>query len=172
MCHRALPVRWAFMAPRQESRALCKTGMLICCLTAWMFSHFCRDFAGFVPAMTGASGGRSRTAVCSQSMEGSAIPPLRYLGDPELMQPQPKVKELVKAEEFQSRLKILREAMRTYGGIGIAAPQIGWWVRAMCFGIEDGNPRYPAAPPVPFQYWINPEITWFSKEREFIKMSK
>ena len=29
----------------------------------------------------------------------------------------------------------------------------------MCFGIEDGNPRYPAAPPVSFQYWINPE-TW------------
>lgn len=98
--------------------------------------------------------------------EASAVPPLRYLGDPQLMQVQPEV--AAQTGDFQQRLQILKEAMGTYGGIGIAAPQIGWWVRVMCFGIEDGNPRYPAAPPVPFQYWINPEITWSSEETSWM----
>ena len=38
----------------------------------------------------------------------------------------------------------------------------------MCFGIEKNNPRYPAAPPVPFQFWVNPEITWSSEETSWM----
>ena len=133
--------------------------MLACC--AWLVALNYAS-SGFVPTTRGRRA--DRVARCAESTE-SAVPPLRYLGDPDLMQPQPEVEV---GEDLQSRLKILREAMNTYGGIGIAAPQIGWWVRAMCFGIEDGNPRYPAAPPVPFQYWINPEITWSSKETSWM----
>ncbi|CAL1142072.1 unnamed protein product [Cladocopium goreaui] len=136
---------------------------MLCGLLAWAFGSFGVGFA---------SAGRSgdvRTTRCAQSTDAEGpVPALRFLGDPDLMQPQPEVSEEVQGAEFQSRLKILKEAMSKYGGIGIAAPQIGWWVRAMCFGIEDGNPRYPAAPPVSFQYWINPEITWFSEETSWM----
>uniref|UniRef100_A0A7S2G3S3 Peptide deformylase n=1 Tax=Octactis speculum TaxID=3111310 RepID=A0A7S2G3S3_9STRA len=48
--------------------------------------------------------------------------------------------------------------MSVHGGIGIAAPQVGWWTRVFCFGIDDSNERYPAANPIPFSMWINPEI--------------
>ena len=130
--------------------------------------HFSAGHGAFAAAgRRGRRDGTARTARTALCASG-AVPPLRYLGDPDLMQPHPEVNEAVQGEEFQSRLKILREAMGTYGGIGIAAPQIGWWVRAMCFGIQDGNPRYPAAPPVPFQYWINPEVTWSSEETSWM----
>lgn len=38
------------------------------------------------------------------------------------------------------------------------------------FGIPKGesNPRYPAAAEIPLQYWINPEITWFSDETNWM----
>merc|ERR1740129_191510 len=32
----------------------------------------------------------------------------------------------------------------------------------MCFGINGTNKRYAGAEPVPFQFWLNPEIVWFS----------
>ncbi|CAK0848630.1 unnamed protein product [Prorocentrum cordatum] len=58
--------------------------------------------------------------------------------------------------------------MGVYGGIGIAAPQIGWWTRAMCFGINGSNPRYPDAGSVPFQFWVNPEIVWSSSDTNWM----
>ena len=54
------------------------------------------------------------------------IPPLRYLGDEKLMQQQPLVtKEQIQSIEFQQKLAMLPMAMKRYGGIGIAAPQVG-----------------------------------------------
>lgn len=88
------------------------------------------------------------------------IPPLRYLGDERLMQPQPPTtREQVQSKEFQDKLAMLPKAMKEYGGIGIAAPQIGWWTRVFCFGIEGTNPRYPDAEGLPLTMWINPELT-------------
>jgi peptide deformylase len=87
------------------------------------------------------------------------VPSLRYLGDAKLMASQPPL-ELVQlgSDELKIKLTMLRKAMELYGGIGIAAPQVGWWTRVFCFGIDDGNPRYPAAEAIPFSIWINPEI--------------
>ena len=139
MAHRSRPrivFLWDAMEVRRVSRH--KVLSMLCLLLAWAFGSFGHSGVGFAATVTDA-----------------AVPALRFLGDPELMRPQPEVSEV--GAEVQGRLRILKEAMSKYGGIGIAAPQIGWWVRAMCFGIEDGNPRYPAAPPVAFQYWINPE---------------
>jgi len=97
------------------------------------------------------------------------VPPLRYLGDHDLMQVQPAISEPELASaDVQQWLDTLKEAMHVYGGIGIAAPQIGWWARAMCFGINGSNPRYSTAPPVPFQYWINPEIVWSSSSTSWM----
>ena len=95
------------------------------------------------------------------------IPPLRYLGDKRLMQKQPPVTlEELQSNEFQQHLQILPLAQKHYGGIGIAAPQVGWWTRVFCFGIDGTNPRYPSAESLPLQLWINPEITWSSSSSD------
>lgn len=94
---------------------------------------------------------------------------LHYLGDEKLMQKQPLVtEECMQSDEFKESLKTLRCGMKEHGGIGIAAPQIGWWTRVFCFGIEGGNSRYPAAAIIPFSFWINPEITWESEETNYM----
>eukprot|EP00956_Cyclotella_meneghiniana_P044243 scaffold308514_cov119-Cyclotella_meneghiniana.AAC.1 len=85
------------------------------------------------------------------------------------MQFQPKVtQEQLESKEFQQHLAMLPRAMKKYGGIGIAAPQVGWWTRVFCFGIDGTNPRYPNANELPLQIWINPEITWYSKETNWM----
>jgi len=94
---------------------------------------------------------------------------LRFLGDKKLMEKQPCVtKDFMESESFQEKLQILQHAMKEHGGIGIAAPQIGLWNRIFCFGIEDNNPRYPAAKSIPLTFWINPEITWESEETNYM----
>ncbi|CAE8682974.1 unnamed protein product, partial [Polarella glacialis] len=103
------------------------------------------------------------------SRRNRAVPPLRYIGDSQLMQPQRALTEPeIHSPEVQANLDMLLSAMRKYGGIGIAAPQVGWWVRAMVFGIEGENKRYPQAENVPLQFWINPEIVWSSKDRNWM----
>lgn len=58
------------------------------------------------------------------------IPPLRYLGDERLMQRQsPVTSHDIQHQDFAGQLEMLRRAMQHYGGIGIAAPQVGWWTR-------------------------------------------
>jgi peptide deformylase len=91
--------------------------------------------------------------------EEEEVPGLRYLGDARLMEPQPPLDPgTVRSDEVAAKLRMLRSAMGKYGGIGIAAPQVGWWTRVFCFGIDGSNPRYPAADAIPFSFWINPEI--------------
>ena len=78
--------------------------------------------------------------------EPDSVPPLRYLGDARLMKASASVPtDALSSDEFEAKLDGLKKAMSAYGGIGIAAPQIGCWVRVFCFGIDGGNPRYPAA---------------------------
>lgn len=97
------------------------------------------------------------------------VPPLRYLGDEQLMQQQPLVtQDQVQSKEFQQKLKMLPKAMKEYGGIGIAAPQVGWWTRVFCFGVDGSNPRYPNANELPLTMWINPRITWSSKDTNWM----
>lgn len=101
--------------------------------------------------------------------DGEEIPRLCYLGNEKLMNKQTLVsKEDMMSGAFQRQLTMLRKAMKHYGGIGIAAPQVGWWTRVFCFGIDGNNPRYSTAKPIPFTYWINPEITWFSNETNWM----
>ena len=87
------------------------------------------------------------------------LPSLVLLGTPALMVPQPPVAVgAIATEDFQRRLVTLKACMHHYGGIGIAAPQIGWSARVFCLGIEQQSARYPQADAIPFSYWINPEI--------------
>eukprot|EP00747_Dinoflagellata_sp_TGD_P170371 gnl/TRDRNA2_/TRDRNA2_201763_c0_seq1.p1 gnl/TRDRNA2_/TRDRNA2_201763_c0~~gnl/TRDRNA2_/TRDRNA2_201763_c0_seq1.p1 ORF type:complete len:366 (-),score=24.10 gnl/TRDRNA2_/TRDRNA2_201763_c0_seq1:31-1068(-) len=99
----------------------------------------------------------------------SEIPSLRFLGDAQLMQVQPKVpRKEISTDAFQQMVETLSKAMDHYGGIGIAAPQIGLWTRIFVFGINSTNSRYPAAAAIPFQVWINPEISWVSPETNWM----
>lgn len=104
-----------------------------------------------------------------QDDDTTVVPPLRYLGDEKLMQQQPPVtQEQLHSNEFQNNLKMLPKAMTKYGGIGIAAPQVGWWTRVFCFGIDGTNPRYSNAGSIPLTMWINPKVSSPSKETNWM----
>lgn len=97
------------------------------------------------------------------------VPPLRFLGDRQLMQPSPPLSlSSILDEHTTSKLSMLTRAMHAYGGIGIAAPQVGWWARVFCFGVEGGNARYSGAGEIPFTIWINPEIVWSSEHTNWM----
>lgn len=57
----------------------------------------------------------------------------------------------------------MHDTMLEKGGVGIAAPQIGYHVRIIMFGFES-NPRYPNEQPVPLTILINPVIESLSDE--------
>jgi peptide deformylase len=60
--------------------------------------------------------------------------------------------------ELEALLVDMLDTMRHYGGIGLAAPQIGVPLRVVIFGFE-ASERYPEAAPIPFTVLINPELT-------------
>lgn len=59
---------------------------------------------------------------------------------------------------LEALLVDMRDTMRQYGGIGLAAPQIGVPLRVVIFGFESSE-RYPDALPIPFTVLVNPELT-------------
>ncbi len=59
----------------------------------------------------------------------------------------------------------MRDTMLDYGGVGIAAPQIGVSFRVILFGFEH-NPRYPNEAAVPETVLINPVYQILSDETE------
>jgi peptide deformylase len=92
------------------------------------------------------------------------IPPLVTLGHPRLAQPSaPVALSHVRSGAFQQRLRTLHGAMAAYRGIGIAAPQIGWFERFFLMGIV--HEREGQEPELDLQAWINPEIVEKSGEQ-------
>mmetsp|Transcript_31619 Transcript_31619/g.48492 ORF Transcript_31619/g.48492 Transcript_31619/m.48492 type:complete len:249 (-) Transcript_31619:162-908(-) len=109
------------------------------------------------------------------------LPPLVLIGDKELMTPcepcnQMDIDDLKKTKDdgnghsttnftsiFKKKLSELKACQKYYGGIGIAACQIGWRERVFCMGVESDDTaakaRYPGVSEFQFQYWINPTIT-------------
>jgi peptide deformylase len=95
---------------------------------------------------------------------GADIPPLVTLGHPLLARPSaPVALSRLRSDVFQQRLRTLHDAMVAYHGIGIAAPQLGWFERFFLMGIvheaEGEEPR------LELQAWINPEIVQASGEQ-------
>ena len=60
-------------------------------------------------------------------------------------------------------IKDMHDTMTEWGGVGIAAPQIGCNLRVVMFGFEH-NQRYPNEHSVPFTILINPVIKPLSDE--------
>jgi peptide deformylase len=80
------------------------------------------------------------------------------IGDPVLRAiAQPVPPQDISTQELQSFLANLVETMRARSGVGLAAPQVRCAIRVVAVEC-DNNPRYPDAPTIPLQIWINPEI--------------
>lgn len=71
--------------------------------------------------------------------------------------------EEIKSDEFSSLLLDLRDSMKHYGGIGIAAPQIGI-SKQVCVIELLGLNRYGQEINLPFTVFINPKIEIISGE--------
>lgn len=86
------------------------------------------------------------------------------IGDPLLKQ---KAKEISQfsTKELNEFIEYLFFNMKSYNGVGLAAPQIGESKRIIVYGF-DHNPRYPNEKPVPITVLINPEILSFSEGTE------
>ena len=80
---------------------------------------------------------------------------LRY-GDPRLLEPSAEVTDFDPAR-MSALLADMWDTMEARGGVGIAAPQIGEFVRVVVFGMES-SARYPDAPAVPRTVLVNPVI--------------
>jgi len=91
------------------------------------------------------------------------LPPLVTLGDPRLAQPSAPVDpEQIATPAFQARLETLRRAMVEYLGIGIAAPQVGWFERFFLMLLDHPGPDGEPQPVL--HTWINPQIVSASEE--------
>ena len=80
---------------------------------------------------------------------------LRY-GDPRLHQVSATLRNF-SATRMDVLLEDMWDTMHARGGVGIAAPQIGEFVRVVVFGM-DHSERYPQAEPIPRTVLINPLV--------------
>ncbi len=71
------------------------------------------------------------------------------------------VKDLKEAEEI---VKILKETMKYYGGVGLAAPQVGILKRVFVINIESNERYSQKIPNIGFKAYINPKILECSLE--------
>jgi peptide deformylase len=90
--------------------------------------------------------------------------PILLLGDPRLREVADAVSASQLAEpETQDLIDDLVDTMRSAGGAGLAAAQIGVGLR-ICAIEVDNNPRYPYKPPIPLTILVNPVLTPLTDE--------
>lgn len=85
------------------------------------------------------------------------------MGSPTLRQRSLEVNNPL-SDEIKILIQDLKDIMKAYNGVGIAAPQIGINKRVIIFGF-DKNPRYPDEKPVPFTVLINPVIDFIDNRK-------
>ena len=93
------------------------------------------------------------------------IPPILRMGNRKLYQRSQEVEDFA-AEELAGIVEVLNKAMIEYGGVGIAAPQIGIFKRIIIFGFDESL-RYPDKEPVPHTVLINPQYTPLDDAKEY-----
>jgi peptide deformylase len=71
----------------------------------------------------------------------------------------------MKTARFQTFLKAMVTAMRRANGVGLAANQLGFDLRALVMECA-GNKRYPRVGSFPLQTYLNARIVSYSKEKE------
>ncbi|HLD08587.1 MAG TPA: peptide deformylase [Methylophilaceae bacterium] len=92
------------------------------------------------------------------------IRPVLRMGDPLLLQVAAPV-ERFDTPELHGLIQDMEDTMQHMDGAGIAAPQIGFSLRVVIFGVGV-NPRYPDAEQVPYTVLVNPNITPIGSEME------
>ena len=93
-----------------------------------------------------------------------AIKEVLRMGDQRLLNVSIPIKDIFAEKIFLKELyQDMIDTMQHYGGVGIAAPQIGESVRVILFGFEK-NARYPNEAAIPETLLINPTYTVLSEE--------
>ncbi len=67
-------------------------------------------------------------------------------------------KDYLKTDEFAGLISDLKDSMDHYGGIGIAAPQIGIGLNVAIIEIKGSGNRYGEAITLPLTVFVNPRI--------------
>ncbi len=81
------------------------------------------------------------------------------MGHPLLRQPgRPVTAEELRSEPLRALVDDMVDTLHDYGGIGLAAPQIGESLRLALIEIPDGLTRYTATQPMPLTVFVNPTI--------------
>ena len=93
-----------------------------------------------------------------------AVRTILRMGDPLLLQRSGEVARF-DTPELHALIRDMQDTMRTAGGAGLAAPQIGVPLRVVIFGFERLE-RYPDAPPVPQTVLVNPLLTMQDEQQE------
>lgn len=89
----------------------------------------------------------------------SMIRTLCRMGHPVLRQTARKLtREDLGSPEIRALIADMRENMHHYGGIGLAAPQIGESVQLAVIELEAGKNRYGSEDALPYTVFINPEF--------------
>jgi len=65
----------------------------------------------------------------------------------------------IRSESMQAFISDMRENMKHYGGIGLAAPQIGHSIQLAVIELEGGKNRYGSDEGLPYTVFINPKIS-------------
>jgi peptide deformylase len=88
------------------------------------------------------------------------------MGNPILRKVAAEVKtETIKTDSFTRLIQDLKDSMKHYGGIGIAAPQVGI-SQQVCVIELNGINRYGQEINLPFTVFINPRIEVLSDEQK------
>ncbi len=88
------------------------------------------------------------------------------MGHPILRQKTREVsKTFLKSDEFDQLLRDLHDSMKFYGGIGIAAPQVGVDLRLALIEVTSHN-RYDEEVHLPLTVFINPSLQFLTEETQ------
>lgn len=94
------------------------------------------------------------------------IRPICRMGNPILRKKAEKIsKDYLLSDDFGRLLQDMQESMKHYGGIGIAAPQIGVDLQVAIIELQGTN-RYGEEINLPLTAFINPEISYLTEEQQ------
>jgi peptide deformylase len=94
------------------------------------------------------------------------IRPVCRMGHPVLRQKAAEVsRDYLVSDEFRQLVQDMRDSMNHYGGIGIAAPQIGVSLQVAIIELGSIN-RYDEVVSLPFTVFVNPKLELMTDEQQ------
>jgi peptide deformylase len=94
-----------------------------------------------------------------------AVRKIVRMGHPVLRLPaEPLPREAIASDETRRLIVDMIDTLHDYGGIGLAAPQIGESIRLAIIEIPEGGSRYGDIPGMALTVFVNPTITVLAEE--------